>query len=56
MQKIIIPIRGMHCKSCEILIEENLKQVKGVKRAEVSHISGRAKIWHDEAHPSQSRD
>ncbi len=54
MQKIIIPIRGMHCKSCEILIEENLKQVKGVKRAEVSHISGRAKIWHDEAHPSQS--
>ena len=54
MQKIVLPIRGMHCKSCELLIEENLKQVPGVKKAESSHVSGRAKIWFDETKPSQN--
>ena len=52
MQKLIIPIKGMHCKSCELLIEENLKQVSGVKKVESSHVSGRAKIWYEDAKPS----
>jgi len=52
MQKIVIPIRGMHCKSCEILIEENLKQIPGIKKVESSHVSGRAKIWYEEIKPS----
>lgn len=54
MQKLIVPIRGMHCKSCEILIEENVKKVSGVKKVESSHVSGRAKIWYDDARPSNS--
>ncbi|MFA5155542.1 MAG: sulfite exporter TauE/SafE family protein [Patescibacteria group bacterium] len=33
-QKIIVPIRGMHCRSCEILIEDELTALKGVQRAE----------------------
>ena len=52
MQKLIVPIKGMHCKSCEILIEENLKEIKEIKKCEVSHISRRAKIWYEDAKPS----
>jgi len=29
-------VEGMHCKSCEILIEETLEGIKGVKKAEVN--------------------
>ena len=29
-------VEGMHCKSCEILIEETLEALKGVKKAEVN--------------------
>ncbi len=47
MQKIVVPIRGMHCKSCEISIEENLKQIAAIKKCDVSHVSGQAKIWYD---------
>lgn len=47
MEKMIVPIRGMHCKSCELTLEENIKQVSGVKKVEVSHVSGRAKIWYE---------
>lgn len=36
-KKIIVPIIGMHCKSCEILIEDALKDVKGVARAEADN-------------------
>ena len=52
MQKLIVPIKGMHCKSCEILIEENLKQIKEIKKCEVSHVSQRAKIWYENSKPS----
>lgn len=54
MEKLIVPIRGMHCKSCELLIEGTLKDVKGIKKVDVSHIAGRAKIWYDEVKPSQN--
>ena len=36
MSKISVPIRGMHCKSCEILVEENLKEIPGVQSVQVS--------------------
>ncbi len=52
MQKFTVPIKGMHCKSCEILIEENLKQIKEIKKSEVSHVSQRAKIWYENSKPS----
>jgi copper chaperone CopZ len=35
--KKIINIRGMHCMSCEILLEKELKNLKGVKLLSVSH-------------------
>lgn len=54
MQKITVPIRGMHCKSCEILIEEKLKEVRSIRRAEASHAAGRAKIWYENEKPPMS--
>lgn len=39
-----IHIKGMHCRSCEILIEEELKKIKGVTDVSVSHKDGIADI------------
>src|SRR3990167_882042 len=36
MQKTTVPIKGMHCRSCELLIEDELTQIPGVTKAEVS--------------------
>lgn len=48
-----MPIRGMHCKSCEILIEENLKNVQGIKSVDVSYKDGKAKVSFDGPTPSK---
>lgn len=45
-QKFIIPIKGMHCKSCEILVEEQLKEIKGVRKAVVNHRRDLAEIYY----------
>lgn len=42
MEKIKVPIRGMHCKSCEILVEDALKAIEGVKKVSVNHTKGEA--------------
>lgn len=36
MKEIKIPIRGMHCQSCEVLITEELEALPDVKKAHVS--------------------
>ncbi len=53
MGKFIVPIRGMHCRSCEILIEDNLKEVKGVKSVNVSYKDGKAKVHFEGPTPSK---
>ena len=53
MPKLIIPIKGMHCKSCEILVEQNLKKVCGVVKADVDHKIGQAVIYFDNTKPEQ---
>lgn len=47
MRKITVPIRGMHCRSCEILVEGNLKKVPGVQKVEVSQKTGQAEVFFD---------
>lgn len=42
-----VQIKGMHCRSCEILIEDELKKVSGVKRVDVSHQTGVANVHCD---------
>ncbi len=37
----------MHCRSCEILIENNLKGITGVKNAEANHKKQNAEIYFD---------
>ena len=42
--KTKINIQGMHCVSCEILLEKELKKIPGFKRCSVSHKTGEAQI------------
>ena len=43
-KKIKISIKGLHCKACEILTEDRLKQIKNIEKVEVSHVKGEAEI------------
>lgn len=43
----------MHCRSCEILIEENLKELKGVRSVDVSHKTGKARICFEGSRPDE---
>jgi sulfite exporter TauE/SafE/copper chaperone CopZ len=45
MNKIIVPINGMHCRSCELLLEENLKNIPGVKKVEANYKTGKAELF-----------
>lgn len=51
MKKLTIPIKGMHCRSCEIMIEKNLKKISCINKVEVSHAKGTANIYCDQALP-----
>jgi copper chaperone CopZ len=45
MQKTIIPVKGMHCRSCEILIGEKLEEMPEVKNAQVSYKKSQALVY-----------
>ncbi len=36
MSRIIVPIKGMHCRSCELLVQDELSQLPGVKHVKAS--------------------
>ena len=44
---IKVPIKGMHCRSCEILIEENLKEIEKVRAVDISYKTGEATVHYD---------
>lgn len=46
--KSIVKIKGMHCRSCELLIEETLKEIPEVKRVLVSYRDHQAEIYSKE--------
>lgn len=48
MNKIKVPIKGMHCKSCEILVEKKLSEIPEISRSEVNHKKGAAEIYFSE--------
>lgn len=50
---VTLPISGMHCRSCEILIEEKLKEIPEIIRADVNHGKGTADIFYDSQKPSR---
>ena len=41
-------ISGMHCASCALLIEQNLKKISGVKNAVVNYANHKATVEHEE--------
>lgn len=52
MKNKILPIKGMHCRSCELLIEGNLKELGGVCKVEVDHKKGQAVVHYTGEEPS----
>lgn len=47
MKKTTIPIKGMHCRSCEILIEDELSHVPGVCRVLVNEKKASAEVYYE---------
>lgn len=47
MNKTTVPIKGMHCRSCELLIEDELSQVPGVCKVHVSEKKAQADIYYE---------
>ncbi|MEI8061649.1 MAG: sulfite exporter TauE/SafE family protein [Candidatus Berkelbacteria bacterium] len=45
MNKTIVPIKGMHCRSCEILIAEKLKENPDIKNVSVNYKKSEAWIY-----------
>lgn len=48
IKKINLSLFGMHCASCAMLIEESLKDLSGVKQANVNFSAEKASILYDE--------
>ncbi len=47
MQKTTVPIKGMHCRSCELLIEDEVSQIPGVAKVEVSEKKACALVYYE---------
>jgi len=52
MQKYTYYIQGMHCASCELLIEEKLLAIEGVRLADASLSKGELYIEYSQARPN----
>jgi len=48
IMKKIIRVKGMTCKSCEMLIKEEVEELEGVKSCDVSQKRGEAVVEYDE--------
>jgi sulfite exporter TauE/SafE/plastocyanin domain-containing protein/copper chaperone CopZ len=42
-----VPVKGMHCRSCELIIEEKLKEIPQVKKVEVNYKLGEAIVHYE---------
>jgi sulfite exporter TauE/SafE/copper chaperone CopZ len=45
MDKIVVPIKGMHCRSCEITLTDKFESLASVRKAEVSLKSKTATLY-----------
>ncbi|MEK7598280.1 MAG: sulfite exporter TauE/SafE family protein [Patescibacteria group bacterium] len=50
--KIIVPIAGMHCRSCEMLVEDKLSEIPEVEQSIVSYKKGTAEIHYTKQKPN----
>lgn len=44
-------VKGMHCASCEILIERKLREIKGVKKVKASTSQGKVTVEYEDKEP-----
>ena len=44
LKKVKLKIHGMHCASCEVLIERKFKNVAGIEKVRINHASGNAEL------------
>ena len=51
---IKVPIKGMHCRSCELIIEEKLKEIPQVEKVDVNYKLGEAMIHYNGETPGQN--
>jgi len=54
-QSINIPIKGMHCKSCEILIEDELGEIKGISGVKANWQSSSVQIRYEGVSPDETQ-
>ncbi|MBC8444262.1 heavy-metal-associated domain-containing protein [Candidatus Woesearchaeota archaeon] len=54
MKQIIFEVEGMHCRSCEVLIEDALGEIGGVESVKISYQEGIVKVEFDESKTSLS--
>lgn len=52
MNKFNLNISGMHCRSCEILVEDSLSKVPEVKKVAVNYKKGAAEIYYSGKKPN----
>lgn len=45
MKRVDLKIHGMHCASCEVLVERKFKKIKGIEKVDVNHATGKATIY-----------
>ncbi len=45
LKKIKLKIHGMHCASCEVLIERKFKKIEGIEKVRVNHYDGKAIVY-----------
>jgi sulfite exporter TauE/SafE/copper chaperone CopZ len=54
MKKLVVPITGLHCKACEILTEDGLREIKEVSQVKVNHKTGLAEIRYSGEMPNMA--
>lgn len=47
IEKRRLAIKGMHCRSCEMLITDSLMEIDGVSKIKVDHAKGSGEVEFD---------
>jgi copper chaperone len=55
MKKIMFEVEGMHCRSCEVLIEDALGEMNGVESINISHQEGIVKVEFNESKTNENK-
>lgn len=54
MARIALKVKGMHCKSCEMLIKDSVSELDGVKNVDASSIKSIVNVEFDESKVKES--